>query len=808
MDDEAGKPPTTVADLEPHIDAHDQSVGGLTRRQMLAATAALGVLPATTANAANQVYSENLLPGSPKSVWDITAASTAIEGFATRFSVNRGETVQFKIKSNQAYRIDIYRLGYYGGNGARLVHTITQPALPSQPAALKNNSTGLIDAGNWAVSASWAVPVNAVSGVYVAKLVRTGGQMNQIVFVVRADGEAADIIFQTSDTTWQAYNPWGGNSLYKGSPAGRAYKVSYNRPFWNRFNDTTGTTGPRDFLFDSDYPLLRWLEANGYNVTYISGLDAHLGGTRLPQAKLFLSVGHDEYWSGPQRANVEAARDAGVHLAFFSGNEVFWKTRWEASIDAAKTPNRTLVCYKETHANAKIDPTAAWTGTWRDPRFSPPSDGGRPENALTGTIFTVNDGSLERVTVPEAEGKMRFWRNTSIANLGAGQVAVLTGNDLTYEWDEDLDNGFRPPGLIRLSSTTDSNADVIQDYGSTYARGAAAHAYTLYRAPSGALVFGAGTCRTAWNLSNVHDVSLSSQPAADQRVQQAIVNLFADMGVQPLTLQPGLVPASASTDTSAPTSTITAPAAGASLPVGSPVLITGTAVDSGGMVAAVEVTTDGSRWHRAEGRGSWSYSWTPDTAGSVTIRSRAVDDSLNLESPGSGVTVMVEAAAGGGSHTIWPPSATPALLTENDPSAVELGVKFRVATNGTISAIRFYKGPQNTGPHTGSIWTGSGALLASAAFTGETATGWQQLNFAQPIPITAGGTYIASYHTTVGFYSLTENYFAANVVSGPLTALASAANGGNGVYVYGNGGTFPANTFAASNYWVDIVFND
>ena len=105
---------------------------------------------------------------------------------------------------------------------------------------------------------------------------------------------------------------------------------------------------------------------------------------------MFLSVGHDEYWSGQQRANVEAARDAGVDLAFFSGNEVFWKTRWENSIDASGTPYRTLVCYKESKDNAKIDPSPAWTGTWRDNRFSPPSDGGRPENALTGTIY-MND---------------------------------------------------------------------------------------------------------------------------------------------------------------------------------------------------------------------------------------------------------------------------------------------------------------------------------------------------------------------------------------------------------------------------------
>ena len=135
---------------------------------------------------------------------------------------------------------------------------------------------------------------------------------------------------------------------------------------------------------------------------------------------------------------------------------------------------------------------------------------------------------------------------------------------------------------------------MIQDYGSNYAPGTATHAYTLYRAPSGALVFASGACRTAWNFSDVHDLSLSSKSAADLRVQQAMVNLLADMGVQPVTLQAGLVPASASTDTTPPTSTITAPAAGAQLTVGNPVVIAGTAADSGGIVAAVEVSTDGA----------------------------------------------------------------------------------------------------------------------------------------------------------------------------------------------------------------------
>ena len=156
--------------------------------------------------------------------------------------------------------------------------------------------------------------------------------------------------------------------------------MSYNRPF------TTRGGAPEDWLFNAEYPMVRWLERNGYNLSYSTGVDSDRRGAELLEHRTLLSVGHDEYWSQTQRANWEAARAAGVHMAFFSGNEVFWKTRWEDN-------HRTLVTYKETHANAKIDPTAAWTGTWRDPRFSPPADGGRPENALTGQIFTVNAGA-------------------------------------------------------------------------------------------------------------------------------------------------------------------------------------------------------------------------------------------------------------------------------------------------------------------------------------------------------------------------------------------------------------------------------
>ena len=307
--------------------------------------------------------------------------------------------------------------------------------------------------------------------------------------------------------------------------------------------------------------------------------------------------------TGPDNSasNVEAARNAGVNLAFFSGNEVFWKTRWETAIDGSGTPYRTLVTYKETHANQVIDPaTPTWTGTWRDPRFSPPGDGGRPENALTGQMFTVNCCAINMV-VGAADGDMRFWRSTPVAALTGSQTRQVGTNTVGYEWDEDVDNGFRPAGSFRVSET-DASGEVIQDYGSTYGFGTATHSMTMYRASSGALVFGAGTVQWAWGLDSQHD---RGSAAADVAAQQATLNLLADMGVQPGTIRPGLVAQAASTDTIAPTSIITSPANGASIPPASNVTVTGTATDGGGgQVAGVEVSVDGgTSWHRAEGRG-------------------------------------------------------------------------------------------------------------------------------------------------------------------------------------------------------------
>jgi hypothetical protein len=762
--------------------------------------------PCSFANV-NPIPCENQKTGTDPSIWDLNdAGSPSLQGFATDISVNVGGTVSFKIDTTfSSYNITIYRLGYYQGNGARQITPTPLPATAQkQPPCLTNGPTGLVDCGNWAVSATWAVPTTAVSGIYVAKLKTSSGAASHIVFVVRNDASTSDVLLKTNDTTWEAYNDYGGSSVYYGTAPtsnGRAYKVSYNRPFSNR--SEAGGYGTSNWVFYGEYPMLRFLESNGYNVSYTSSIDAERSPNLLKNHKVLLSSGHDEYWSAGERTAVQAARDAGVNLALFTGNDLFWKTRWETSIDSSHTAFRTLVTYKETLDNAAIDPAdpSTWTGTWRDPRFSPPADGGRPENALLGPIFMVNRGSGAPV-ISSAFSKLRFWRNTPVAALTGSQTVVLGQDIIGYEWDADVDNGFRPPGLMDLWSTTLPVTDLLQDYGSTYLPGTATHSPTLYRAPGGGLVFAAGTVQWAWGLDTNHDTQPDTGPADPSAVmQQATVNLLADMGAQPTTLDSSLVAASPTSDVTPPSSHVGFPAPNAHVASGSTVTVTGTASDTGGVVAGVEVSLNGgTTWHKASGTTSWSYTWTPGAPGATTIKSRSADDSGNLETSSATVAVTVDPHAC--PCSLFPSTAVPAVAATQDAAAYELGVKFTTDTPGYVNGVRFFKGTGNTGTHTGSLWTSAGTLLGNGTFTNETSGGWQTLTFTSPVAVQANTVYVVSYHTTTGFYSSNTGYFGSQYDSWPLHAPAGA----NGVYAAG-GSQFPNLSFASTNYWVDVVFN-
>ena len=779
-------------------------------------------LPAPTALAAgpcdapvNPIVAENCLTGNPASEWDVSGAGDAsIQGFATDISVNRGETVPFKIKTNASdYRLDIYRMGYYGGQGARKVATVKPSvALPqTQPDCLTDAATGLIDCGNWAVSASWAVPANAVSGIYFAKLVRTGagGREPHRLRRPRRRRRPPTCSSRPRTRPGRPTTTTAATASTSARPAGRAYKVSYNRPF-----NTRAVDGGQDWVFNAEYPMVRWLERNGYDVSYTTGVDTRPARRPDPQPQgSSCRSGTTSTGRAGQRANVEAARDAGVNLAFFSGNEVFWKTRWENSIDGSGTPYRTLVTYKETHANAKIDPSPAWTGTWRDPRFSPPADGGRPENALTGTIFTVNGGTdamhsagRGRQDALLAQHQRRDARRRPDAPRCPTARSATSGTRTST-------TASGPAGLIRLSTTTVSGADYMQDYGSNVReRHGDAPPDALPRTASGALVFGAGTVQWSWGLDGDPRPRPARRPTS--RMQQATVNLFADMGVQPATLQAGLVAATASTDTTAPTSTITVAGrrrdrAGRQHRS----TITGTATDAGGGgVGGVEVSVDGgATWQPATGRGQLELHLDAE-------RGRAGDDQEPRRRRQRQPRDAGGRRDGDGRRRRqrrcpcthlerrrrrrrWPDDTTPA--------PIELGVKFRADVAGSDHRRPLLQGRrQHRHARRHALDERRARCWPPPPSPARRRPAGSRSASPAPVAITANTTYVASYYAPDGRYARDSGYFAAGerrqraaarrCATAPTAATASTA-------------TAPAaasrpRPTSRSNYWVDVVF--
>jgi hypothetical protein len=217
-------------------------------------------------------------------------------------------------------------------------------------------------------------------------------------------------------------------------------------------------------------------------------------------------------------------------------------------------------------------------------------------------------------------------------------------------------------------------------------------------------------------------------------------------------------------------------------------------------------TADASGNFSFTGLANGAYTVTPTKTGVVftpTSQNVTINNADQTANFTATVTTMCTSNC-----TIWPSTAVPARLDQGADNPVELGVKFRSDVNGSISGIRFYKASTNSGTHVGSLWSTTGQRLASATFTNETASGWQQVNFASPVAITANTVYIASYHTTVGHYSEDLNYFATTGVDRPpLHALRNGESGPNSVFAYGAAGTFPTQTFNAANYWVDVEFS-
>ena len=442
----------------------------------------------------------------PMSNW----TDTSIRGYANSTSVNAGSSILLYVATSQAtYTMEVYRMGWYGGTGARLLQSVTGLKGINQPVPVPQATTGLIEA-NWQSTYTLQTNGSWVSGSYLVKLIAANGTVGYIIFVLRNDGVAADLVYQLPLNTYQAYNDWGGKSLYDyNSDGGRAYKVSYDRPY---ADDGTG------LFFAGDYGMIRWMESNGYNVTYATSIDTVTNPNLLSGRKVFVSNYHDEYWSKPMRDNLMNAFNQGKSLAFFSANNIYWQARFENSTSGVA--NRVMTCYKDVTLDpvAKTTPALA-TINWRDAPVS------QPENALLGVMYESQFGGGN--TFPWVVSNANSWVYSGTGLKNGDAINGLVG----YEYDKVWNNGLTPAGLTSLS-----NSPIVDAYGvSSFANG------SVYQAANKAFVFTAGTIYWAWKLDN-NDYQ---HHGVDWRVQQMTANVLGTMvsgTIPPLAPSPTAVP--------------------------------------------------------------------------------------------------------------------------------------------------------------------------------------------------------------------------------------------------------------------------
>lgn len=454
------------------------------------------------------IVRENARTGSTG--WEINGmraaddVNEAIKGYASHTSVSAGERLSFHVTAGEAeeFGIDVYRVGAYGGAGARLVHS--GPALRGvrQPAPRIDEETGLITCG-WDAAWSVTVPESWLSGYYMAVFTTTSGWRSYTAFVVR-DGRPADLCVIVPFTTYQAYNMWpydgiAGRSLYYGfevaapktaegttarAYAQRARVVGFDRPYQD-----VGL--PQ--LADLDRAFAGWAEGLGLDVTYAASDDLHAGRVdpRLYRGLVF--SGHDEYWSPQMRAHAEQAVAGGTSLAFLSANNAYWRMRFEAGTDG--TADRVIACYK-SDPDPRSGPEAA-TLRWRD--GGPNS--ARPEQTLIGVMY--NGVVAEPAPLIVQRSGHWVWRGTGVRD-GDRIHGVVAGEA----------DGFTPG---RAAAAGELTLLASSPYRLASQRTVTQNT-SLLRTPSGALVFGAG--------SMLFPRKLFGPGQADRRIQGMTANVL------------------------------------------------------------------------------------------------------------------------------------------------------------------------------------------------------------------------------------------------------------------------------------------
>jgi len=467
----------------------------------------------------NPIQIENSNPGTPG--WNDFSSvlqDNLISGYSSKISVNHGDSIDFFVTTTApSFTIDIFRTGYYQGIGARKLTSLGSFPGVQQTIPQPDPITGII-ACNWPKTTTLTIPSTWVTGVYLAKLTTSTGNSSFIFFVVRNDGGNEDIVFQTSVTTYQAYNTWGGTSLYNNNtdksvyPYAHATKVSFDRPF------NPGDSNGAGHYFFYEYKFVYWAESQGYNLTYTTDVDTDLNTNPLTNHKGFLSVGHDEYWSKGMRDNVQNAINAGVNVAFFSANSMYWQIRFEPS--SSGVPDRVEVGYKDfaiLPPKPGPDPefnvnNAIVTSDWRDPPIN------NPENGLIGIMF--EDQTIQ--SYPFVVQNSTNWIYAGTGFVDGTAVPGIVG----YEYDKVWNNGASPAGLTVLSNSPVVGPGVGHSFSNS----------SLYTAASGARVFASGTIQWSWGLAAIQSNTYTN--AGIQQMTSNILNNFITGTIPSVNLSP------------------------------------------------------------------------------------------------------------------------------------------------------------------------------------------------------------------------------------------------------------------------------
>lgn len=435
---------------------------------------------------------ENAQPGGRGWRTHQCAAPGTLEAYASAPSVQHGETLDVQVRSDKDARIrwEAWRMGWYGGAGGRRIASGGPVAVGPQPVPAPDPATGRV-ACRWPPAFTIRTDPSWTSGVYLVVLEREDGPQTSVPFVVRADERKGAGVFQAAFTTYQAYNRWGGTSLYDGSPP--AVEVSFDRPF------AQGCGSGQYFRYEHDF--VTWAESRGYDLTYLTNVDVDRDPALVMGQRIFLSVGHDEYWSRRAREAVEAALAAGTSLGFFSANSIYWQIRLEPSRDDGR-PQRTMVCWKKrAGAEDPLRGTPLETTKWRLPPVN------EPENLLLGIMYHSWNRPDPAPWIVRNAGAWPY-EGTGVAEGDA--IPGIVG----YETDRTSDDGSTPPGTILLarspvigvSGALDLHEAAVRDVGSAF-------------------VFAAGTIEWSWGLSK--------EGTADPRVQRVTDNVLRRAGLAP-----------------------------------------------------------------------------------------------------------------------------------------------------------------------------------------------------------------------------------------------------------------------------------